>query len=143
MTDEHVSPRRQKFKVLLDPSARTYQKELEVPADQNLPGLRRELRGLYAQHPDVDGIMLRDDGLLIGIATRASADHEVGTAGEPARSMDLGSSDGATLPGLPGEFQPVVFVCRRSGCTERFLASFYDERSVPSCPTHGPAEILL
>lgn len=139
MTDERVSPRRQKFKALLDLNAVAYQMELDVAADENLSGLRRELRRHYAQRPDVDGVLLRDHDLVIGIATRASADHEAGTAGE----VDPGSSDGATLPGLPGAFRPIVFACTRTGCAERFLASFYDERFVPSCPTHGTTGVRL
>lgn len=143
MTDEHLAHWREQFAGLLDPQAAHSDHVLTVDRDENRPGLRRKLRAVYHQHPDVDGVLVRIDGLDVGIATRATADREAGTAGDQVPGVDLGSGDGATLLGLLGEFRAITFVCPNAGCTVSFLKSFYDEREVPSCPKHGRAVVQL
>lgn len=143
MTDDPVAGWKARFDGLLDPHATGSDQVLDVKADDNRAGLRRRLRREFAQQTHVKRILVRIEGHEIGIATRATADRRAGTAGDQAPGVDPGSSDGATLPGLPGEYRPIRFTCPDTNCTETLsasvLASFYDEREVPSCPKHGKA----
>ncbi|MDG4773606.1 hypothetical protein [Solwaraspora sp. WMMD792] len=143
MTDDDRDVWREQFKGLLDPHATDHDDVLDVAADENRSGLRRRLRQRYAQRPGVDGILVRIDGHDVGIATRRTADREAGTAGDQVSGVDPGSGDSATLPGLPAEFRAITFSCTDTDCTATSLASFYDERRTPSCPTHGQMAVRL
>ncbi|MFI5914340.1 hypothetical protein [Dactylosporangium sp. NPDC051541] len=142
VVDSRVGVWREQFEDVLDAGATDYEAVLDVELGENLPGLRRELRAVYRRRSNVNGILVRMDHLDVGIATRASADRDAGTAGEAA-TVDPGSSDGATLPGRPGEYRPVVFACAGTGCAAKSLASFYDERTAPRCPEHGRMAVNL
>lgn len=143
VSDDRVAGWREQFEGLFDPHARRHAHVLDIEPDENRAGLRRQLREIYDQRPDVDGILVRIEGRDVGTATRGTADRDAGTAGEQAPGLDPGSSDGATLPGLPGEYRPVVFTCADAQCTVTLLASFYDVRRVPSCSAHGRMEVQL
>jgi hypothetical protein len=125
------------FKPVLDFSAVEYEDALDVPPTTRLPELRRRLRSRYRERPDVDRVMVRVGGHDIGVATRAGAEKDLGHLGtESSASVGPGSGDGATLPGLPGEFRAVHYKCGDQDCDRTALRSFFDERDIPECAAH-------
>jgi hypothetical protein len=128
------------FKLILDPDARTHQHVETVDESCLLPELARRLRTVFDQEPQVDGILVRVKDVDVGIATRATAGKDPGHAGVTAGTVDPGAGDGATLPGLPGEFRPVRYKCKDTTCTDTFIRTFHDERRDVRCPQHGPTE---
>jgi hypothetical protein len=131
------------FRILLDPEASDPQRAIDVPSEQRtLVALRRRLRAEFGADPAIDRIFIRVDGVDIGISTRALANRDPGHADATSPTVDPGSSDGATLPGLPGEFRAIRFVCDGDNCQGTFLRVFFDERTVLSCPDHPDAKVV-
>jgi hypothetical protein len=143
VTDDQVAAWRRRFGGLLDPLAGDPQRTEEVDSQLDKAGLRNHLRILFKSHPHVDRVLVRVQGHDVGIATRTNADRDPGHAGVSKSPFDPGSSDGATLPGHPSQFEPVRFTCSEQGCGKTALRSFYDDRYLPPCPQHGGAMKVL
>jgi len=125
---------RLRYRRLLADDERSHQAVVDAP-EVAVTEVRDQLRLHFDEHPEQDAILLRINGQDIGVALRITVMAAVGDAGDDGP----GSSDGASLPGDPAEFQLIVFRCVH--CRRTFFRSYFDLRTNPAC--HGrPAELI-
>jgi len=78
------------------------------------------------ENPDLPGVALRDQGVLVGIVTRK-------------RLLELAGSfrtrETLEMAGTP-QTRAVYFACPQKKCQYRELVVFYDPSSPPKCPRH-------
>lgn len=134
---------RSRFKTVLDPHGVEHEEALDVPPETGLAKLRRRLQSWYREHAGVDRVMVRVNGLEIGVATRALVMRDRGHLGDdPSAAVGPGSSDGASLPGFPAEFRAIRYECGEQACDQAMLRIFYDERDVPECAAHPATRMV-
>ena len=141
MTDDHPISYPHIFRAFVDRAATHYDAVVDVPVNANRAEVRRRLVAGFDESPRIAAVMIRFNGQDVGIATREKVGRVAGIAGDGPAPLDPGSSDGATLPGLPGEFRPVVFDCVQSSCPVTLIDTFYDDRRIPECSGHGPMRL--
>jgi len=143
LTERDSAEWRRMFRPLLDLTEVEYDDVLDVPPATGLSELRRRLRSRYREKPGVERVLVRVSDLDVGVATRAKVETDRGhLGGESSAPVGPGSGDGATLPGLPGEFRAVRYRCGEPDCGRKALRSFFDERDVPACVAH-PSVLMV
>ena len=136
MSQNRTAEWRERYGNLLDADLDRFEVAETVEEAPDRAAMRKQLRELFDRHPGVDRILIIIDKERAGVAARTQADRDAGSAGDGESSLNLGASDGATLPGLSGQFRLITFACPRSGCPEKVLRSFYDNRRIPACSRH-------
>lgn len=131
-----VATWKRRLGVLLDPAATDPQLTVDVAPDAAVAAVHRDLLWRFEADAALDRIQLRVGGAEFGIVTRATVGEDRGHLGADPPVLDSGRGDGATLPGFPGEFRPVRYVCPERRCGKTILRAFYDERCVVRCTEH-------
>lgn len=114
------------------------EKTVEIDPDMAADEFKRRLCREFDNAPGCVRIAVYSDNRLIGTTTRALVCRPDRMAG-----WDVGDADRADFPLSSSEYVALRFQCVRQSCTAVAYASFYDERTNPTCPDHAGAPMRL
>ncbi|WP_067461161.1 hypothetical protein [Actinomadura macra] len=112
--------------------------EFGYDSDLEADELAEELAARFRAGPHLGRLMLVRDGVRVAVGTR----ERVLGAEDITAGGEFGAGDRAVLLGGSTRYRLLEFACGHASCGTEYR-SFYDERFLPRCPTHGAMELRL
>lgn len=108
-------------------------REVEVDPALGTDEVADELSRLFRADARLDRVLLRYEGERVAVATRAL----VCETGPATAGAGFATAERSVLPGRSTRYRLLRFRCADGTCGTASYASFYDDRVLPVCASHG------
>lgn len=127
------------LQVLVDPDPPSAVASIDVTGAVTLDQVQYRLCDYFAATGAPDAVTVMVGNIPAGVVTRESLEKANRTAAKSSTGYQVGAGERIQLPGESASYRLLEFSCSR--CHNQAFRIYYDERILPTCPTHGQMEL--